>query len=345
MRRGRSSGGVSEEIVLQFRSFNDAGVDVSEIGLGTWQLGGSEWGDVPEGQALETLHAAADAGVTFIDTADIYGLGRSESIIGKFLAARSDRERFFVASKLGRGPEPGWPENFGAAAIAAHTEASLQRLGVDALDLTQTHCIPHEVMKQQGVWDALRDLKRAGKIKQFGASVESMDEALTCLDVEGLASLQIIFNIFRRKPIDVLFEKARQKNVALIVRLALASGLLSGKMSKDTAFAETDHRRFNRDGAAFNVGETFAGLPFERAVELADALKPWVPPGMTMAQFALRWCLDFEAVTVVIPGGKRPEQIRDNAAASDLPALSPALHAELIGFYEQHVHAHIRGPY
>lgn len=327
------------------REFGTMGQGVSEIGIGTWQLGGTEWGEISDQRALDTLAAAADEGVTFIDTADIYGLGRSESLVGRFLKQRSDRQRFFVATKLGRNPNPGWPANFTAAAIGQHTEDSLRRLGVDALDLTQTHCLPLEVLQRGEVFAALRDLKRQGKIKSFGASVESMDEALWCLDQEELASLQIIFNIFRQKPIDLLLDKARRQAVAIIVRLPLASGLLSGQMTRETTFAEQDHRTFNRDGQRFNVGETFAGLPFDRGIELADALKPLVPEGMTMAQFALRWCLDFDAVTTVIPGAKRPEHARANASASDLPPLSPRLHDQLRRFYGDEVAQCIRGPY
>ena len=330
---------------MQTRSFGPGGPQVSEIGLGTWQLGGMEWGDVAEEQALDALRAAADAGTTFIDTADIYGLGRSEKLIGRFLKERADRDRFFIATKLGRHPEPGWPENFSAATIRRHVEGSLQRLGVDRLDLEQTHCIPHEIMKQGHVFDHLRVLQEEGLISRFGASVESMDEALTCLKVEGLAALQIIFNVLRQKPIDELFANAKERGVAIIVRLPLASGVLSGKFTRQTRFAASDHRNFNRDGQKFNVGETFAGVPFDKAVELADALKPMLRAGMNMAQFALRWCLDFDAVTTVIPGATRPQQARDNAAASDLPPLSGELHARLRTFYREEVAEHIRGAY
>jgi len=330
---------------MNSRRFNGSDREVSEIGIGTWQLGGTEWGDVPEDQAMQTLVAAAGEDVTFIDTADIYGAGRSETLIGKFLSEQVDPSRYFIATKLGRNPEPGWPENFTADTIRAHTEASLKRLGVDRLDLTQTHCIPHDVMKKPDVWDALRKLKSEGLIRHFGASVESMDEALTCLNVDGLSSLQIIFNIFRQKPIKALFDQAKAKNVAIIVRLPLASGLLAGKFKKDATFAESDHRHFNRDGEAFNVGETFAGLPFEKGVDLAGQVKACVRDGMTMAQFALRWCLDFDAVTTVIPGAKRAQQAIDNARASRFDPISDYAHETLRGFYEDEVEDEIRGPY
>jgi len=327
---------------LNYRLFDHTGVEVSEIGLGTWQLGGADWGEVDEGRALETLGAAADGGVNFFDTADVYGLGRSEQLIGKFIKQRD--EPFFIATKLGRFPEPGWPANFGLDSLRAHTEASLRRLDVESIDLTQLHCVPTEVLRAGEVFESLRELKREGKIKNFGASVESDDEAFICLDQAGLASLQIIFNVFRRKPLE-LFDLARKKGVALIVRLPLASGLLSGRFTKGTKFAETDHRTYNRDGQAFNVGETFAGLPFEKGVELSESLRTMVPPGMMMAQMALRWILDFDAVTVIIPGASKPHQARGNLSASDLPPLNEDLHAQLKDFYETQVAAHIRGPY
>jgi len=321
---------------------------VSEIGLGCWQLGGADWGDVSDEQALDTLRAAADAGVTFFDTADVYGMGRSESLIGRFLSERKAdhaKEHLFVATKLGRSPNPGWPENFTPAAMRAHTEASLKRLGVEALDLTQLHCVPTDVLKRGEVFETLRQLQKEGIIRHWGASVESMAEAMLCVRQEGLVSLQIIFNLFRQKPLTDLFGEARHRGVALIVRLPLASGLLSGKMTKETQFAENDHRTYNRDGQKFNVGETFAGLRFEKGVELADALKPLVPQGMTMAQMALRWCLDFEAVTTVIPGAKSPQQAKENAKVSDLRGLSDDLHERLRTFYLDRVATHIRGPY
>lgn len=327
---------------MQRRVFDCSGVQVSEVGLGTWQIGGS-WGKVSEEEALAILRTATQSGVNFFDTADVYGDGRSESLIGKFLQ-NSDAE-VFVATKLGRSGAPGGAANFSLDSFRLHTESSLRRLGVEALDLTQLHCIPTEVLQRGEVFDWLRTLQQEGKIKHFGASVESMDEALLCLQQDGLASLQIIFNIFRQKPISELFEVAKAKNVALIVRLPLASGLLSGKFNKATQFAAEDHRNFNRDGQAFNVGETFAGLPFEKGVELSDELKTLAPPGMTLAQMALRWVLDFDAVTTVIPGAKNTDQVAANVSASALPPLGEDLHAKLRDFYQQEVVAHIRGPY
>lgn len=330
---------------MHTRIFGSTGRAVSEVGLGTWQIGGS-WGTVTEDDALATLRTAWECGVTFYDTADVYGAGRSERLIARFLreipAARAGA---FVATKLGRRGDPGWPANFTPAAMRRHTEDSLQRLGVDALDLTQLHCVPFEVLRAGEVFATLRELQAEGKIKAFGASVETVDEALYCLAQPGLVSLQVIFNIFRQKLVDALFPAAQRAGVALIVRLPLASGLLGGKLTKSTAFAADDHRNFNRDGQKFNVGETFAGLPFELGVDLVDALKPHVPAGWTMAEWALRWCLDHPAVTTIIPGAKNPGQVRDNVRAGERPPLAPAVHAALRSFYAARVAPHIRGPY
>jgi aryl-alcohol dehydrogenase-like predicted oxidoreductase len=270
-------------------------------------------------------------------------MGRSETLIGRFL--KETKAPLFLATKLGRFSPPGWPANFTREAVRQHTEASLRRLGVEAVDLTQLHCVPSEVLEKGEIFTWLRELQREGKIRGFGASVESMDQAKTCLKQEGLAALQIIFNIFRQKPIGTIFEEAKRKQVALIVRLPLASGLLAGKMKAGQTFPANDHRNFNRDGQQFNVGETFAGLPFAKGVELADRLKAILPPGTAMSDLALRWCLDFDAVTVVIPGAKNPEQARANARAASLPPLSPELHAKLADFYAREVAAHIRGAY
>jgi aryl-alcohol dehydrogenase-like predicted oxidoreductase len=327
---------------MKTRIFGATGRSVGEVGLGTWQLGG-DWGDVSDEAALQTLRAAVEAGTTLLDTADVYGAGRSESLIGRFL--QETKLPLFVATKLGRFSTPGWPANFTRDGIRGHTEASLRRLGVEALDLTQLHCIPFDVLQRGEVFEHLRELKREGKIRDFGVSVESMDEALFCVQQPGVASLQIIFNLFRQKPAEVLFAEAKRRRVALLVRLPLASGLLAGKMTAATRFPAGDHRNYNRDGQAFNVGETFAGLPFTKGVELADALKPLVPAGRSLAELALRWCLDFDAVSAIIPGAKNPEQARANARASELPPLDRALHERLAAFYRTEVAAHIRGPY
>ena len=327
---------------MQTRPFGPDRLMVSEVGLGTWQIGGS-WGSVDEKTAMEILSTATEEGITFFDTADVYGDGRSELLIGEFL--RTHAKDVFVATKLGRGSDPGWPDNFSSKNIIKHTEASLSRLGLERLNLTQLHCIPREVMVEGAVFDTLRDLKKQGKIENFGASVETVEEGLLCLEQEGLASLQVIFNIFRQKPIHELFKKAQEKNVSIIARVPLASGLLTGAMNKNTTFAPSDHRNFNRDGASFNVGETFAGVPFEKGVELAEELLTMKPEGMTLAQMALRWILDFDAVTVVIPGSSRPAQVKANAYISSLAPLSKELHAKIQDFYEHKVAQHIRGVY
>jgi aryl-alcohol dehydrogenase-like predicted oxidoreductase len=329
---------------MNTRIFVRTGRRVGEVGLGCWQIGGN-WGDVSDDTALAILRTAHELGTTFYDTADVYGGGRSEKLIGKFLRETKARDQLYIATKLGRRGDPGWPQNFTRAIVRQHTEDSLRNLGIDAVDLTQCHCIPTDVLKRGEVFGWLEELKQEGKIKAYGASVEAMDEALWCCAQPGCASLQIIFNIFRQKPIHVLFDTALAKSVALIVRLPLASGLLGGKMTKATQFPVEDHRNFNRDGQAFNVGETFAGLPFEKGVELADGLKPQVPAGQTMAEWALRWCLDFEAVSVIIPGAKNPEQARGNIRAGALAPLSAATHVQLAAYYERNVAAHIRGPY
>jgi len=325
---------------MNSRILGATGAVVGEVGLGCWQLGG-DWGTVEEETAFRILETAVEMGVNFWDTANVYGGGRSETLIGRFLQAHA--AQIFVATKLGRGAI--YPNGYTRTAVRQATEESLRRLGVEALDLTQLHCIPMAALQQGDVFDWLRELKQEGKIRNWGASVESMDEALVCLEQDGLASLQIIFNIFRQKPIQAIFAQAQAKGVAIVVRLPLASGLLSGKFTAETHFAATDHRSYNRDGQAFNVGETFAGLPFEKGVELADGLKPLVPAGLTMAQMALRWILDHDAVSAIIPGASRPDQVRSNAAASALTPLGEALHARLQSYYQEKVHPFIRGPY
>lgn len=327
---------------MKHRSLHKANESVSEVGLGTWQIGGS-WGDVAESTATDILQAAVDRDVTFFDTADVYGDGKSERLIGQFL--KRSPEKVFVATKIGRWGEPGWPLNFTLDAMRSHVQASLERLDVESLDLVQLHCIPTDELRKGEVFEHLRVLKQEGLLRQFGASVETMEEAELCLAHDDVASIQIIFNIFRQKPIETIFDVAAQKGTGIIVRLPLASGLLSGKMSTSTKFEATDHRSFNRNGEAFNVGETFAGLPFEKGLELAEKLKAYVPQGMTMAQMSIRWILDFPAVTTVIPGASSVAQVESNVSASDLPPLPKELHALLGEFYAQNVKEFIRGPY
>ena len=323
---------------MKYRTFGDT--KVSEIGLGTWQLG-ADWGDIDDSAAEKVLAAAIENGVNFFDTADCYGEGLSETRLGKFTKNLSSE--VVIATKLGRFPRPGWPNNFSQEQFRKHTENSLKRLGRETLDLTQVHCPPTDLLRQGELFDWLRTLKQEGKIKQFGLSVESMEEAQICLQQKGLASLQIIFNIFRQKAISSIFKEAQEKKVAIIVRLPLASGLLSGKMNQGSTFSENDHRNFNRDGQKFNVGETFSGLPFEKGLQLVDGLKKFAPDNLS--QFALRWVLDFEAVSVVIPGSKNPHQVVDNCAASALPPLKGETHKAINDFYLNEVAPHIRGKY
>lgn len=324
-------------------SRNFCGAPVSEVGLGCWQIGGDQWGDVTDDAALGVLRASIEAGVTFLDTADVYGAGRSEELIGRFLK-EFPREKLFIASKFGRFPRPGMPANFAPKQIREHTENSLKRLGIDCLDCTQLHCIPLDHLTKPEVWDTVRALQKEGKIKRFGASVESTAEARACLAQPDLASLQLIFNIFRQTPSTELFDECQKRGVAVIVRLPLASGLLAGKYTPRSTFAPTDHRSYNRNGEKFNVGETFAGLGFEKGLELTEKLRPLVPAGYTMAQMALRWCLDFPAVTTIIPGARHREQALANASASDLAPLPPELRTKLREFFVNDVKPAVRGP-
>lgn len=326
---------------MNTRPFGRTGHTVGEIGLGCWQLGGTDWGGLSDMRARSILIAAADSGVNFFDTADVYGNGRSEEILGRFLRER--KGTFFVATKVGRAGGI-YPSGYTWDAIRSATEASLKRMELPALDLTQLHCIPTDILKNGEIFDWLRRLKTEGKIRNFGASVETVEEALICLEQPGISSLQIIFNVFRQKPAEELFPLAREKGVAVIVRLPLASGLLGGHLTGQTVFSPQDHRNYNRDGKFFNVGETFCGLPFERGLELVARLQTMVPQGMTLPQLALRYILDHEAVSVVIPGSSRPAQATSNATATKIPPLSPALHEQLRFFYRNEVASFIRGP-
>ncbi|MEL7237228.1 MAG: aldo/keto reductase [Planctomycetota bacterium] len=334
---------------MQHRNFAALERNVSEIGLGCWQIGGN-WGPVADETAMEILRAAGACGVNFLDTADVYGDGRSERLVGDYLRELGDDARHItVATKLGRRGDPADPANVSFEQLAAYTDRSLDNLGVDCIDLSQLHCIDTSLLRDGGCFDALRRLRDDGKIRAFGASVESMEQAAICMEHDDLASLQIIFNLFRQKPIASIFDEAQSRGVALIVRLPLASGLLTGKIRKDTRFTGDDHRHFNANGEAFNVGETFAGLPIDVGVDAADAMRPLLSEAcgdsVTMAQASLRWILDHPAVTTVIAGASRVDQVRDNAAASGLAALPNSSHAALREVYETKVRPHIRGPY
>lgn len=327
---------------MNYRGFR--GTKIAEVGLGTWQLGSSEWGNVNEEEALSILQAYVDAGGNFIDTADIYGGGVSEKVIGKFLKT-TDKE-VYVATKLGRRSdgEYGWPQNFTYDAMKRQVEYSLNNLGLSQLFLDQFHCIPTEEMKAGKVFDNFRKLQQEGLIKHFGASVETSEEALICLEQEGLASLQIIFNLFRQHVADEIFAKAKEKNVALIVRVPLASGLLSGKFNEQTSFDVKDHRNFNANGEAFNAGETFSGIDFKQGIQLVNEIKTILPDDRT-AQWAIRWILDHPEVTTVIPGATKIAQVHSNVGASSLSPLPPHTHNELRKLYDEKIYSSIRGHY
>ncbi len=329
---------------MQTNPLPNESTQISRIGLGCWQLGGN-WGDVSFDTAEAILATSIENGVTFFDTADVYGAGKSETIIGDFLRREQLQDKIFVATKVGRS-EGIYPDGYNLATVRAHVEACLKRLQTDRLELVQLHCVPTATMQGSEIWDILETLKSEGKIKRYGASVETVAEAHDCLaKAPSLSSLQVIFNLFRQKPARELFETAQDKGVAIIARVPLASGLLTGKLDASTVFGETDHRNFNRDGEAFNVGETFAGVPFETGVALVEELKQFVPNGLTLAQLALRWILDHPAVTTVIPGASRPEQAQANAAIADIAPLSIELHTQLSEFYEAKIKSQIRGRY
>ncbi|HTM99130.1 MAG TPA: aldo/keto reductase [Pedobacter sp.] len=325
-----------------YRSFKD--VKVADIGLGTWQLGSAEWGNVDEEVALNILQAYTDAGGNFIDTADIYGSGLSEKLIGKFL--KSIDKEIFIATKQGRRSDGnyGWPQNFTYDLMKRQAENSLENLGQSQLFLEQLHCVPPDEMRSGKVFDHLRKLQQEGIIRHFGASVETTEEALICLEQEGLASLQIIFNLFRQHVADELFEKAAQKGVALIVRVPLASGLLSGRFKDQTTFVDTDHRNFNANGQSFNAGETFSGIQFNEGIRLTKEIQTFLPDDRT-AQWALRWILDHPQVTTVIPGASKISQVNSNVAASDLMPLPASIHQDLRKLYNTKIKNQIRGHY
>src|SRR5690606_2802274 len=314
----------------------------SAVSFGTWAIGG-DWGPVDEDEAVRAIYRAIDLGVNFFDTADIYGGGRSEELLRKTTADKADE--IFIATKFCRAGDLHDPGNYSEKQVREYCEGSLKRLGRERIDLYQIHCPPTEILRDGSVFEVLDKLQQEGKIRYYGVSVESVEEALICMEYPGVRALQVIFNIFRQKLIDELFPVAKEKGVGRLARVPLASGLLTGKFPKESRFAEDDHRNYNRDGQAFNVGETFAGLPFEKGVELADQLR-WIAEGRgSMARAALRWILEFDAVSCVIPGFKTVAQVEENVAALDVPGFSPEEMARLARFYRDEVAQHIRGPY
>ncbi|MGA7713681.1 MAG: aldo/keto reductase [Rhizomicrobium sp.] len=324
---------------MRHHPFGKLPVTVSEIGFGAWQIGGN-WGDVSETDGRAALNAALDAGMTFIDTADVYGDGRSEKIIAEVLKARGGN-RPMVATKAGRRLDPHTVEGYNKANLEAFIDRSLKNLATDCLDLVQLHCPPAEALYRPELFAALDDLQKSGKIKAYGVSVEKVEEALKAIEYPGVVSIQIIYNLFRQRPADLFFNEAKRKNVAVIVRVPLASGLLAGKINRATRFARDDHRNFNRHGEAFDVGETFAGVPLEIGLEAVEELRKLVPQGASLAAFALRWILMNEAITVVIPGARNAEQAKANAAASDLAPLSAETMAAARAVYDRLIAPHV----
>jgi aryl-alcohol dehydrogenase-like predicted oxidoreductase len=325
---------------MKIRTLGKSGLAVSEIGLGCWQLGG-DFGPVSDDRANAILTAAHRAGIDFWDTADVYGGGGSEARIGNFL----DRHEAVatVATKVGRDSAL-FPDGYTKEKVRANIEGSARRLGVEAIDLVQLHCVPQEVLKAGDILAWMEDFQSEGLLRHFGASVELIDDALIAVRHPKLASLQIIFNLFRQDAIEKLLPVAEANDVGIIVRLPLASGVLAGKMTGDTTFDETDHRNYNRNGKFFSRGETFSGIPFDQALDLVEQLRPMVPNGMSMAQMAMRWLLDHAAVSTVITGATRPEQVLENASVSDLSPLPSDLHARLTYFYFAEVAPRIAVP-
>ncbi|EJC73120.1 aldo/keto reductase [Rhizobium hidalgonense] len=324
---------------MKHHAFGRMPFTVTNVGFGAWQIGGS-WGDISEADGGAALKAALDAGMTFIDTADVYGDGRSEKIIADVLKTRGG-QRPMVATKAGRRLNPHVAEGYSKANLEGFIDRSLENLAVDSLDLVQLHCPPREVLYQPEVFESLDALQKAGKIKGYGVSVEKVEDGLKAIEYPGVVSIQIIYNIFRQRPNHLFFQEARRRNVAIIARVPLASGLLSGKITRETHFASDDHRHFNRNGEAFDVGETFAGVPFEVGLQAVEEVRKLVPAGATMAAFALRWILMAEAVTVVIPGARNGEQARANADAADLAPLSADVMAATREIYERLIAPHV----
>jgi aryl-alcohol dehydrogenase-like predicted oxidoreductase len=305
---------------MQFRELGRTGWKVSTISFGAWAIGGS-WGAVDDNDSLAALRRAIDLGVNFIDTADVYGDGRSERLIAKVL--HECKEQVYVATKAGRRLNPHTAAGYNRANLTAFVERSLKNLGVETIDLLQLHCPPTDVYYQPDVFAVLDDLVSAGKLRHYGVSVERVEEALKAIDFPNVQSVQIIFNMFRHRPSEHFFAEAKRRKVGILARVPLASGLLTGKLRPDSKFAADDHRQFNRHGEQFDVGETFSGVPYDVALEAVDELKTLCPHGMSLTQFALRWILMFDAVTCAIPGAKSPAQAEQNCAAADAPPLPP----------------------
>lgn len=319
---------------MNYRTLGRTGYQVSEISFGAWAIGGN-WGTVDDAESLKALHRAIDLGVNFIDTADVYGDGRSERLIAQALKDRS--EEVIVATKAGRRLDPHVADGYNAENLTAFIERSLRNLDTDCLDLVQLHCPPTEVYYRPEVFAALDNLVKVGKIRYYGVSVEKVEEALKAIEYPNVQTVQIIFNMFRHRPADLFFREAQARQVGILARVPLASGLLSGKMQAGTTFAADDHRNFNRHGEAFDVGETFSGVDYEQGLAAVEELRALVPEGATMAQLALRWILMFDAVTCAIPGAKNIQQVEDNVHAAELPPLTDEQMAVVRDVYDRYV--------
>lgn len=320
---------------MQYAELGSTGYSLSRIGFGAWAIGGT-WGPVQDEDSYAALNRAIDLGVNFIDTADVYGDGRSEKLIGRLLKERSD-ERIYVATKAGRRLSPHIAEGYTYENLRSFVGLSLQNLGVESLDLLQLHCPPTETYDQTSTFEALDRLQQEGMLRHYGVSVETVAEALRAIEYPNVQSVQIIFNAFRLKPAEDFFRQAQERNVGVIARVPLASGLLSGKMSADRRFDPEDHREFNRHGESFDKGETFSGVDFETGLQAAEELKRVLPSGVTLAQLALRFILMHDAVTTAIPGAKRVDQVQANTAAADLPPLTPEQLQQVQLVYDQYI--------
>ncbi len=319
---------------MEYRAFGRTGWKVSSIGFGAWAIGGT-WGPVEDEESYRTLNRALDLGVNFFDTADVYGDGRSERLLARL--RRERKEPFYIVTKAGRRLNPHVAAGYNRANLTAFIERSLKNLETDTIDLVQLHCPPTEAYYMPDVFGVLDDLVTQGKIRYYGVSVEKVEEALKAIEFPNVQSVQIIFNIFRQRPAELFFTEAKRRKVGILARVPLASGMLTGKMKADTQFDADDHRTFNRQGEAFDRGETFSGVDYQTGLKAVDALRALVPPGMTMAQFALRWILMFDAVSTTIPGAKRIDQVDDNVRAGELPPLSPETMRKVEEIYNQMV--------
>ncbi len=319
---------------MQYRELGRTGWEVSTISFGAWAIGGT-WGAVQDSESLAALHRAVDLGVNFFDTADVYGDGRSERLISQLRKQR--REEIYIATKAGRRLNPHIAEGYNRKNLTTFVERSLKNLDTDAIDLLQLHCPPTPVFYMPEVFGVLDDLVAAGKLRHYGVSVEKVEEALKAIEYPNVKTVQIIFNMFRHRPADLFFEQAQKRKVGILARVPLASGMLTGKMKPDSQFSPDDHRAFNRDGEAFDKGETFSGVDYDVALQAVEELKAICPEGMSLVQFALRWILMFDAVTCAIPGAKRPSQAEENIAAADMPPLSDAVMADAQRIYDQYI--------